>query len=101
MTDAFTLTLKEEDGKLVHILHAENTTSYTFDTFSVDVTLTDEDGNVIDSGSSDTLNSFAPGSSEDVIVYLDGDPDPAQYTVKLVPQYTTDDIETGEEDQEQ
>jgi len=82
---------KDEYGYKQYSVHMENTTQYTFDYFYVDISLRDENGNIIDTGIISQVTNWAPGQSADVEAWITNNEDPADYTVSYTPHYSTAD----------
>lgn len=92
MADSFEITsTADEDGYREYSLHMKNTTQYTFDYFYVDITLLDENGDIVDTGNAEDVNNWTPGQSADVDAWISNDTDPASYTVSFYPHYNTAD----------
>lgn len=65
----------DEWGYYTYKITLTNTTSYTFDYFYVNVNVTDSTGKIISTGTSDSLNNWAPDQNAEVDAWFDGDSD--------------------------
>ena len=92
MTKSFELTsTADEYGYREYSIHMKNTTQYTFDYFDVEISLLDKNGDIVETGSADVVNNWAPGQSANVDAWISNDKDPAEYTVVYHPNYSTAD----------
>lgn len=74
MTDSFVLTpTTDEWGYTTYKLSMENKTEYTFDYFSADISVLDENSNIIGSGSASQVTNWQPGQKAEVDAWVDLD----------------------------
>lgn len=92
MADSFELTsTADEDGYREYSIHMKNTTKYTFDYFYVDISLLDENGDIVDTGNAEEVNNWVPNQSADVDAWISNDTDPSAYRISFYPHYNTAD----------
>ncbi len=92
MTKSFTVSItKDEYGVKQYSMHMKNTTQYTFEYFYVDISLLNEDGNIVETGNVSQVTNWAPGQTADVDAWISNDVDPANYTLSFAPHYSTAD----------
>lgn len=65
----------DEWGYYSYTISLTNTTNYTFEYFYVNINVTDGNGKIISTGSSDSLNNWEPGQNAEVSAWFDGDSD--------------------------
>jgi hypothetical protein len=92
MTKGFEIqSTADEDGYREYTIRMKNTTQYTFDYFYVEISLLDENGDIVETGSADEVNNWVPGQSANVDAWISNDKDPAEYTISYYPHYSTAD----------
>ena len=92
MTKGFEIqSTADEDGYREYTIHMKNTTQYTFDYFYVEISLLDENGDIVETGSADEVNNWVPGQSANVDAWISNDKDPEEYTISYYPHYSTAD----------
>lgn len=71
MADGFKLTESEDEwGYKSYKVEMNNSTDMTFDYFYMDISIIDEEGKIVDTGSASQVASWAPGQDAEVDAYL-------------------------------
>lgn len=92
MTKGFEIqSTADEDGYREYTIRMKNTTQYTFDYFDVEISLLDENGDIVETGNAEEVNNWVPGQSATVDAWISNDKDPAEYTISYHPHYSTAD----------
>ena len=88
MTEQFKIeTTEDEWGYKTYKISMKNTTDRTFEYFSAEINLYDENQVIVGTGNTDQLNSWQPGQEASVSAWFDGEINPNDYTIKYVPHY--------------
>ena len=88
MTDQFKIeTTEDEWGYKTYKISMKNTTDRTFEYFSAEINLYDENHVIVGTGSTDQLSSWQPGQEASVSAWFDGEINPNDYTIEYVLHY--------------
>lgn len=88
MTEQFKIeTMEDEWGYKTYKISMKNTTDRTFEYFSAEINLYDENHVIVGTGNTDQLSSWQPGQEASVSAWFDGEVDPNDYTIEYVPHY--------------
>ncbi|NCC02165.1 MAG: hypothetical protein EOM34_16165 [Clostridia bacterium] len=94
MADGFKLVETKDDyGYKTYKLQMKNTTEFTFDYFSVDISVMDGDGKIVYTGNASQVSTWAPGQDAEVDAYVSSQGDENSTiegkTIKFTPHYST------------
>lgn len=88
MTEQFEIeTTEDEWGIKTYKISMKNTTDRTFEYFSAEIKLYDENQVIVGTGTTDQLSAWKPGQEASVNVWLDGQINPNDYTIEYIPHY--------------
>lgn len=88
MTEQFKIeTTEGEWGYKTYKISMKNTTDRTFEYFSAEINLYDENHVIVGTGNTDQLSSWQPGQEASVSAWFDGEINPNDYTIEYVPHY--------------
>ena len=88
MTEAFKIeTIQDEWGYKTYKIFMNNSTDRTFEYFSAEIILYDNNQVIVGTGNTDQLSSWKPGQEAAVSAWFDGQIDPNDYTIEYVPHY--------------
>lgn len=88
MTEQFKIeTTEDEWGYKTYKISMKNTTDRTFEYFSAEINLYDENHVIVGTGNTDQLSSWQPGQEASVSAWFDGEINPNDYTIEYVPHY--------------
>lgn len=88
MTESFKISTTEDEwGYKTYKVSMKNTTNHTFEYFYADVSVLDQSGKIIASGSLDQISSWKPEQEATVDAYFDSNVSLDGYTLEYTPHY--------------
>lgn len=88
MTEQFKIeTTEDEWGYKTYKISMKNTTERTFEYFSAEINLYDENQVIVGTGNTDQLSSWQPGQEASVNAWFDGEINPNDYIIEYIPHY--------------